>query len=266
MLRTGKVTKRAFKWYEDISSSNKDSIRDALDKIDKKKEIAFLPMDVMQSNAVGKTYAQKESFLAGFTEWFKSGGIVMYAILFVLGYALFIIIERIVVFRKKHLSTGTLMDCVIQELEKSNVDGALDMCKDKKGPLPGMLNEVFTKKKISRNDAQNKMEEFIINEAPKVEKHLPTLKSLGALAPLLGLLGTVTGMISLFDVITSYGTGDPKLLAGGIAEALVTTEFGLIVAIPVVLCHRILLNFADRITSDIERFSITLLNAGWKTK
>ncbi len=266
LLRTGKVTKRAFKWYEDISSANKESIQETLDSIDKNDKISFLPFDVMQSNAVGKTYAQKESFIKGFTEWFKSGGIVMYAIVFVLCYALFIIIERIVVFRRKQISTGTLMDCVIQELEKKNVDGALNVCKDKKGPLPRMLDEVLTKKKISRRDAQNKLEEFIIYELPKIEKHLPTLKSLGALAPLLGLLGTVTGMISLFDVITSYGTGDPKLLAGGIAEALVTTEFGLIVAIPVVLSHRILLNFADRITSDIERFSITLLNAGWKEK
>ena len=110
------------------------------------------------------------------------------------------------------------------------------------------------------------MQEVLLHEIPVIEKHLPTLKSLGALAPLLGLLGTVTGMISLFEVITSYGTGDPKLLAGGIAEALVTTEFGLIVAIPTILFHRILLNIAGRVISDIERHSITLLNIGWKSR
>jgi biopolymer transport protein ExbB len=73
-------------------------------------------------------------------------------------------------------------------------------------------------------------------------------------------------MISLFDVITVFGTGDPKLLAGGIAEALVTTEFGLIVAIPSVLFHRVLLNYAEKIINDLERFSLTVLNKGWRNK
>ena len=127
-----------------------------------------------------------------------------------------------------------------------------------------MLVDVLEEKNISRNEAYNKMQEVLLHEVPVIEKHLPTLKSLGALAPLLGLLGTVSGMISLFDVITTYGTGDPKLLAGGIAEALVTTEFGLIVAIPAILCHRMLLNIAEHIISDLERYSLTVLNLCWK--
>lgn len=265
LLRTGKVQRRAFDWFED-QIAYKDQLEDTINGIKSGKELSLLPMDVMQSNAVGKTYAERESFIKGFMEWFNSGGIVMYAIVFVLAYALYIIIQRIIVFRRNKISTGSLMECVLKEIENKNYGGALEACEGKKGPLPGMLNEVLTSKKISRDEAQNRMQEFIIHEVPKIEKHLPTLKSLGALAPLLGLLGTVTGMISLFDVITSYGTGDPKLLAGGIAEALVTTEFGLIVAIPVVLCHRILLNYAERLISEIEGFSITLLNKGWKGK
>jgi len=87
---------------------------------------------------------------------------------------------------------------------------------------------------------------------PGLASHLNTLAVIAAVAPLLGLLGTVTGMISLFEVITRFGTGDPKLLAGGISEALITTEVGLIVAIPILLIHNYLRNRKNRIGSDLQ--------------
>ena len=82
-------------------------------------------------------------------------------------------------------------------------------------------------------------------------------------APLLGLLGTVMGMIELFDVITMHGTSDPKLLAGGISIALVTTEAGLIVAIPLQLIHTFLTNMADSLRSRMESAGLAVLNALW---
>ena len=84
-----------------------------------------------------------------------------------------------------------------------------------------------------------------------------------ATAPLLGLLGTVMGMIELFDVITMHGTSDPKLLAGGISIALVTTEAGLIVAIPLQLIHTFLTNRADSLRSRMESAGLAVLNALW---
>jgi biopolymer transport protein ExbB len=82
-----------------------------------------------------------------------------------------------------------------------------------------------------------KLDDAILKEMPALERGLPLLKLLAGVAPLLGLLGTVTGMILTFQAITLFGTGDPKLMAGGISQALVTTVLGLVVAIPILLLH-----------------------------
>ena len=84
--------------------------------------------------------------------------------------------------------------------------------------------------------------------------------ALGAVAPLLGLLGTVTGIIKTFDAIKIYGDTHPGLMAAGISEALVTTAAGLIVAIPTLLLHRLLSGKADKLISDGEKSAATLLN------
>jgi biopolymer transport protein ExbB len=83
---------------------------------------------------------------------------------------------------------------------------------------------------------------------------------IAAVAPLLGLLGTVTGMIATFDIITEFGTGDPKMLSGGISEALVTTEFGLIVAIPAVLLGNLTKGWAEGVQGELEGQALELLN------
>ena len=87
-----------------------------------------------------------------------------------------------------------------------------------------------------------------------------------ALCPLLGLLGTVTGMIDTFRVITLFGTSDPKLMSGGISEALVTTELGLAVAIPIMLCHTWLSRRSDHLIGDMEEKAVQLTNIIRKRK
>ena len=93
-----------------------------------------------------------------------------------------------------------------------------------------------------------KLAETILKETPKFNAMLPFLKIISVVAPLLGLLGTVTGMIVTFQAITLYGTGDPKLMAGGISTALVTTVLGLVVAIPMVFLHTLVSSRAKRLT------------------
>lgn len=93
---------------------------------------------------------------------------------------------------------------------------------------------------MSRETLELKLDDAVLREIPALEVRLVWLKILAAVAPLLGLLGTVTGMILTFQQITLFGTGDPKLMAGGISQALVTTVLGLIVAIPMVLLHAML--------------------------
>jgi len=92
-----------------------------------------------------------------------------------------------------------------------------------------------------------KLSEGVLKETPKLESGLTLLKIIAAVAPLMGLLGTVTGMIITFQAITIFGAGDPKAMAGGISGALITTVLGLLVAIPTVLLHTIVNGRAQRI-------------------
>jgi biopolymer transport protein ExbB len=104
----------------------------------------------------------------------------------------------------------------------------------------------------SKDVLEAALEEAILKEIPPMERFLATLNILAAIAPLLGLLGTVTGMISTFQVITLYGTGDPRMMSGGISEALITTQLGLAVAIPIMVVHHFLQRRVETLLSDME--------------
>ena len=101
----------------------------------------------------------------------------------------------------------------------------------------------------------------LLHELPRLERFLGSLAILGAVAPLLGLLGTVTGIIETFGVIEVFGNGDPGLMAGGISEALVTTATGLVIAIPILMIHGLLRGKVDRIVADAERHTATLIQS-----
>ena len=104
-----------------------------------------------------------------------------------------------------------------------------------------------------------KLDEAILREMPKLERGLITLAILAAIAPMLGLLGTVSGMIETFQSITLFGTGDPKLMSGGISQALVTTELGLAVAIPLLLIHSGLSGKSNRLVQILDEESAAIV-------
>ncbi len=106
---------------------------------------------------------------------------------------------------------------------------------------------------------QLRLDEAVLNELPKLESGLNVVKVLAAVAPLMGLLGTVIGMIVTFQAITLYGTGDPKLMAGGISQALVTTVQGLIAAIPLLLLHAFASGTSRRLSQVLEEQSVSLV-------
>jgi len=100
-----------------------------------------------------------------------------------------------------------------------------------------------------------KLDEQILRESPKFERGLTILKLLAGIAPLLGLLGTVTGMIETFQAMMIYGTGDPQLMAGGISEALITTMLGLVAAIPLLVLHSFNSSLSRSIQGTLEEQS-----------
>lgn len=115
-------------------------------------------------------------------------------------------------------------------------------------------------KRANRDDLEEAMFERFLEEQPALQRGLPLIAIASATAPLLGLLGTVTGMIETFRLINIFGTGDAKTLASGISEALVTTEFGLIVAIPALILHALLSRKVQGIKATMEMASLAFLN------
>lgn len=107
---------------------------------------------------------------------------------------------------------------------------------------------------------QNRLDEALLKEMPRLESGQSILKLLAAAAPLLGLLGTVTGMIGTFQSITLFGTSDPKLMAGGISQALITTVFGLVVALPMLFCHGLLSSQSRNLLMLLQEKSLAQLN------
>ncbi len=105
-----------------------------------------------------------------------------------------------------------------------------------------------------------RLDEQLAEESSLLNRGLPTVAVLAAVSPLLGLLGTVTGMIETFQSITLFGTGDPKLMSGGISQALITTQLGLAVAIPLVLFHSLLVGRANRIVEKLGKFSSDIVS------
>ena len=130
---------------------------------------------------------------------------------------------------------------------------------DDGNPLGRVLKIYADNRSMDTETLELKLEEQVLKESAKIESFLWLIKVVSAVAPLMGLLGTVTGMINTFQIITLFGTGDPKMMASGISEALVTTMLGLLTAIPLVLMHAVLFSMARGVTTVLEEQSTGLI-------
>jgi biopolymer transport protein ExbB len=130
--------------------------------------------------------------------------------------------------------------------------------------IPGPGGKLLVKGVEHANEKRGTLEEILYEKIlvvrPRLERFLPFIALTAAAAPLLGLLGTVTGMIKTFNLITIFGTGDAKSLSSGISEALVTTELGLIVAIPALIIHGLLSRMAKQKLGDMEQTAVGFIN------
>lgn len=127
-------------------------------------------------------------------------------------------------------------------------------------PLGRVIKVALDNPGVDVEGLELRLGEAILKETPKFNKMLPLLKIISVVAPLLGLLGTVTGMIVTFQAITLYGAGDPKMMAGGISQALVTTVLGLIVAIPMVFLHTLVSSRARRLAQILQEEAAGMLS------
>ena len=157
------------------------------------------------------------------------------------------------------LAMGALRFKFLNEESKS-INKELETNQFADDSILGKLNSIFSKYSGDNpEDLESQLEDILAKATPPLEKNLSVIKLLAAVAPLLGLLGTVIGMIETFQAITLFGTGDPKLMAGGISQALVTTMLGLIAAVPLLFVHNILDSRSRAISQIYEEQAIGLL-------
>ena len=177
-------------------------------------------------------------------ERWHQGGLVGYIISCVGLFAILLAIWRLVV-----LTTVSSRVTSQLKADKANTNN----------PLGRVLKVAEDNPKLDGETLELKLEEAVLKERPAIESGLQLLKIISAVAPLLGLLGTVTGMIVTFQAITIFGAGDPKAMAGGISGALVTTVLGLIVAIPTVLMHTLVNGRAQRVLHILDEQSAGII-------
>lgn len=184
----------------------------------------------------------------------KQGALVGYIIIAIAIIGLLLAAWRLIAL----FSIRKKVEAQIKQLDKPKDDNPL-----------GRVLAVATDDITDQETLELKIDEAILKEVPSLEKVQSMIKLFAAIAPLLGLLGTVTGMIATFQAITNFGTGDPKLMAGGISQALITTVLGLVAAIPLLLSHNLVSSQSKRLVQILDEQAAGLIATameGRKTK
>jgi biopolymer transport protein ExbB len=180
-------------------------------------------------------------------EFYHEGGTVGYAITVLLVIGFLIALERMIFL--------TTISSRIKTQEK-NIEQPND-----NNPLGRLIKVYHENKNVDAETLELKLDEAILRETPKIDRGINLIKMFAAIAPLMGLLGTVIGMIMTFQTITLFGTGDPKIMAGDISLALVTTALGLICALPLILIHSVVAGKSKSVLQKLDEQSAGLIAA-----
>jgi len=230
-------------------------------------------------------------------EMFKNGGPMMYVLLATALAGIAVIFERFVVLHR--IPSAAKAEQQLEDVEQALTDGGLEGCASFISKGKGIMNYIFArllkrydilvmeKRELKQRRAKlaggnakldDPVTQFLMSQAELSEfrdellmtiddssrsyvtRFLPVLNTVGNISPLLGLLGTITGMIVAFESISASGTGDPRVVAGGISQALITTATGLIIAIPAIIFYRYLGHKADSERTTIEVYAISFSN------
>ena len=187
------------------------------------------------------------------------GGVAMYPIILCSIVVLAVVLERLWVLRRNRVIPGEFIQNLENLISQKKIPEAVFLCQ---GNHSSIARVIFAGLKNAGKGlwlVKESIEERGIREAFILEKRVAILSTIATLGPLLGLFGTVSGVIKSFNAISIHGSNDPMLLAGGIAEALVATASGLAVAIPALICHRFLKDKANALIFEMEEYSIKIV-------
>lgn len=190
-----------------------------------------------------------------------AGGPVMWPILLCSVLAAAIMLERLWTLQRKRVIPRELTDRVWKLVETRTLNERHIEALSRNSPLGRVLAAGLTNRNQGREIMKEVIEDTGRHVVHELERFLNALGTIAAISPLLGLLGTVTGMIQAFEAITSEGVGDPRILSGGIGEALITTAAGLIVAIPALIGYRYLRGLVDFLVVEMEKEAMKLVQA-----
>jgi len=194
---------------------------------------------------------------------FTKGGWLMLPILMCSVFALAIIIERMIFYSGRRFNSGVIVPKVLEWIQKGRVTEAIDFCEKTTYHVTNILKAGLLHYNDSKEIVKESMEDAALYEVPKLEKNLNFLSTLAHISPLLGLLGTVVGLVKCFYVIEqkaqAVGMVNPSDLAGGIWEALLTTVAGLCVAIPSYIAYNYFVHRVNLSVLETERAATELL-------
>jgi biopolymer transport protein ExbB len=188
------------------------------------------------------------------------GGVLMWPIMLTSVVALAITIERFLSLRRATIDTREFMDSMRQVLRQNRIQEALEICDETDGPIARIVKAGILKHRRPKSDIREAMQDAGNLEIPRLERYLSALATCANIAPLLGLLGTVAGMIKAFlEIQHKQGQVNPSDLAEGISNALVTTATGLAVAIPTIVVYNYFVGRVDNMIVEMEVSSSELV-------
>ncbi|MDP2363558.1 MAG: MotA/TolQ/ExbB proton channel family protein [Ignavibacteria bacterium] len=184
---------------------------------------------------------------------FLKGGFIMWPILLSSIIGLAVSIDRFIMLRKAKINVPAFMVRIRGFIKKKDISGAISYCMQENSPVANIVRKGLKKYKYGHDRVKDAIENAGSQEISKLEKGLSVLASVAGIAPLLGFLGTVTGMIQAFMTIQDLaGAANPSDLAGGIWEALITTAFGLIIGIPAFDLYNYFLGSVQKLVGEME--------------
>jgi len=244
-----------YRWYEDLGKDMRQAIIDAMDRAARQEGICSLPIDV-----TGSMTAATDLYSKSLGGRFRSGGIVMFPLAIVAVWLVVLIIERLFIVLRESRHSLQFCEQILDLCSGGDFDKAEHLACKRQGIVARVLRVCLANRQQPPSILDDAIQESFLHELPRLERFLPSIRMLSSVAPMLGLLGTVTGIIATFDMISVVGGGKPRLLAGGISEALITTATGLAIAIPGLLAHSFLSSRIEGLIADAERFAASLSN------